>query len=246
MMRFVQMVALKRVVCIAALSWPVAMAAASGGQGQALKATANTATAAGTTSRDSSPTLQLRRRYHIQPGDVLELSFPLTPEFNQTITVTPDGYVALRGVGEISVAGLSLPELREELRKSYSGILHDPLVNVDLKDFQKPYFTVGGQVGHPGKYELREDTTVAEALAIAGGMTTSSKSSQILLFRHLPGGSMMEVRKLNIKKMLKTGDLREDARLQPGDLVYVPKNLISTIERFLPTSSMGMYATPVP
>lgn len=251
MTRLGQRVELRRALWIVALAWPVAAAAATGGQGQALRAAASDATTKDVTTsdaanREASPTLQLRRRYHIESGDVMELGFPLSPEFNQTITVAPDGYVSLRGVGDISVVGKSLPELREALRKAYSGILHDPLVNVDLKDFQKPYFTVGGEVGHPGKYDLREDITVAEALAIAGGTTMNSKSSQVLLFRRLPGGSMMEVRKLNMKKMMKKGDLREDARLQPGDLVFVPKSALSNIQRFLPTSSMGVYATPVP
>jgi len=251
MVRFANKAELKRAIWIVALAWPAAMTAAAGGQGQALSSTANDATtkdatASDATNREASPALQLRRRYHIGPGDVMEVGFPLSPEFNQTITVAPDGYVALRGVGDLSVVGMSLPEVREALRKAYSGILHEPLVTVDMKDFQKPYFTVGGEVGRPGKYDLREDITVAEALAIAGGTTMNSKSSQVLLFRRLPGGTMMEVRKLNMKKMMKKGDLREDARLQPGDLVFVPKSAIASIQRFLPTSSMGLYATPMP
>ncbi|MGB7547838.1 MAG: polysaccharide biosynthesis/export family protein [Terracidiphilus sp.] len=273
MKRFGHRVELKRVIAmwVVAVAWPVAVAAAAGGQGQALTAATSDAATRATstgdaptgdattsdattrsaatsvaTNREASPTLQHRRRYTVSPGDVMELGFPLSPEFNQSLTVAPDGFVSLRGVGDVSVEGKSLPEVRETLRKAYAGILHEPLVTVDLKDFQKPYFTVGGEVGHPGKYDLREDITVAEALAIAGGTTMNSKSSQVLLFRHLPGGSMVEVRKLDLKKMMKKGDLREDARLQPGDLVYVPKSAISTIMRFLPTSSMGLYASPIP
>jgi polysaccharide export outer membrane protein len=47
-----------------------------------------------------------------------------------------------------------------------------------------------------------------------------------------------------MKKMLKAGDLGEDAYLQPGDFLYVPKNTMSKIARFIPTSSMGLYASP--
>lgn len=198
------------------------------------------------TTRQRQPALQLRPRYRIEPGDVLQLGFPLSPEFNQTLTVTPDGYISLQGAGDVSVANKTLPEVRVELRTAYSKILHDPIVNIDLKSFQMPYFIVGGQVVHPGKYDLRENVTVAEAMAIAGGMATGSKDSQILLFRRLPGGSMMEVRKLNLKKMLKKGDLREDEYLQPGDLLYVPKSAFSKIERFLPTSNLGVYAPGIP
>lgn len=198
------------------------------------------------TNHDQEPVLQLRPRYRIEPGDVLQLGFPLSPEFNQTLTVTPDGYISLQGAGDVSVANNTLPEVGVKLRAAYSKILHDPVVNIDLKNFQMPYFIVGGQVAHPGKYDLRENVTVTEAMAIAGGTVVGSKSSQVLLFRHLPGGSMLEVRKLNIQKMLKKGDLREDEYLQPGDLLYVPKSAFSTIERFLPTSQLGLYAPGIP
>lgn len=202
--------------------------------------------AASQVARAMGPTLQERQRYRIEPGDVLDLGFDLSPEFNQTVTVAPDGYVSLRGVGDIPVSGKSLPELREALRQAYSRILHNPIVSVELRDFQKPYFVVGGQVGHPGKYDLREDTTVTEALAIAGGSTPSSKNSQVLLFRRVPNGSMTEVKKLNLNKMMKHHDLREDVRLEPGDMLFVPQNTISKIEHFIPTSSVGLYAPGIP
>lgn len=194
----------------------------------------------------AAPQLQERPRYRIEAGDVIDLSFPIAADFNQTVTVAPDGYVSLKGVGDFYAAGKSLPELRQALVTVYSGILHNPIVNVDLKDFQKPFFIVNGQVAHPGKFDLRENITVMEALAIAGGATENAKSSQVLLFRRLPGGTMVEVRKLDMKKMLKKGDLTEDVTLQPGDLIFVPQTAISKIERFLPTSSMGMYSTAVP
>jgi polysaccharide biosynthesis/export protein len=191
-----------------------------------------------------SPELQTRPRYHIQPGDVIELNFPLETDFNQAITVAPDGYVSLKGIGDFYANGKSLTELHQALLTAYSSILHNPIINIDLKDFQKPFFLVNGQVAHPGKFDLREDLTVTEALAIAGGVTDSAKSSQVLLFRRVQGGSMVEVRKLDMHKMYKKGDLTEDVPLQPGDLVYVPQTALSKIQKFLPTSSMDMYATP--
>lgn len=40
-------------------------------------------------------------RYRIEPGDSFDVSFELSPEFNQTVSVQPDGYVTLRGVGDL-------------------------------------------------------------------------------------------------------------------------------------------------
>jgi polysaccharide biosynthesis/export protein len=127
-------------------------------------------------------TLQQRYpRYAIQRQDVLLVTFPLTPEFNQTVTVQPDGYVNLQDAGSLHVQGLTVPEMVAVLQNAYTHVLHNPAINVDLVDFQKPYFTVSGQVGKPGQYELRADITVAEALAVAGGMTPTAKT-QVFLF----------------------------------------------------------------
>ena len=47
-----------------------------------------------------------------------------------------------------------VPELSLAVKKAYAGTLHDPIVNVDITDFQKPFFIVSGQVGKLGQYEL--------------------------------------------------------------------------------------------
>ncbi len=205
---------------------------------------ATSANAGGRTESVHSPTLQRRdSRYRLHSADVLELSFPFTPEFNQAVTVQPDGYITLRGLEGVRVEGETLPEVVKSLQAAYASILHDPVINVELKDFEKPYFIVGGEVGHPGKFDLRGETTATEAVAIAGGLKDSAKHSQALLFRRVPDG-WVQSRKINMKKMLNEANLNEDAYLQPGDFLYVPKNTFSKIGRFIPTSSMGVYANP--
>ena len=137
----------------------------------------------------------------------MEISFIVAPEFNQTLTVQPDGYVMLKDAGMVEVEGLNLQEFSEAVQKAYRGYLHDPQVAVALKEFEQPYFIVGGEVGKPGKYELRSDTTVAEAVEIAGGLTQQSKHSQVVLFRRV-NDDLVETRLLNLKKMLKERSLQ--------------------------------------
>src|SRR5437588_10818165 len=80
-------------------------------------------------------------RYHLSRGDILEITFPRTPEFNQTATVQPDGFIDLHGAGDVYVFGLTVPASLEAIRAAYAKILHEPLVTVELKDFEKPYFS---------------------------------------------------------------------------------------------------------
>lgn len=178
-------------------------------------------------------------RYLLQPTDVLQLTFPISPEYDQSLTIQPDGYINLRGVGDLYVAGKSVPELIEALKKAYQQFLHEPIINVELKDFEKPYFIAGGEFGHPGKFELRGDTTVAEAVAIAGGFTDKAKHSEVVLFRRVPGG-WAEAKRLDVKQMLASKDLSEDVHLRPGDLIYVPKNTLSKLRQFIPNTGLGM------
>ncbi len=181
--------------------------------------------------------------YRLRPSDVVEISFIVAPEFNQTLTVQPDGYVMLKDAGMVEVEGLNLQEFSSAVQKAYQGYLHDPQAAVALKEFEHPYFIVGGEVGKPGKYELHSDTTVAEAVEIAGGLTQQAKHSQVVLFRRV-NDELVEARLLDLKKMLKERSLREDMHLRPGDMVYVPQNAISKIARFLTKPSLSMYVSP--
>src|SRR6202161_2725545 len=193
---------------------------------------------------ENVPQVQKRGwRYTIHPSDTLELSFMLTPEFDQTVTVQPDGYITLRNAGDLPAAGHTLSELTESIKTAYSKILHDPVISIDPKDFEKPYFVVGGQVGKPGKFDWRGDVTVTQAIAIAGGLTDAAKHSQVLLFRRV-SDQWTKGKNINVKKMLNSHDLQEDPELQPGDMLFVPKNTLSKIKPFLPTTSGGIFATP--
>ena len=178
--------------------------------------------------------------YRLRPSDVIEISFTVAPEFNQTLTVLPDGCITLKDAGMVPVEGLNLNEFSLAIEKAYRGYLHDPQVGVLLKDFEKPYFIAGGEVGRPGKYELRSDITVAEAVQIAGGITHEAKHSQIVLFRRV-NDDLVETRLLNLKEMLKDRTLKEDEHLRPGDMIFVPQNEISKIARFLTKPSVSMY-----
>ena len=187
------------------------------------------------------PALQQRNpRYLVQRSDVLEISFTFTPEYNRTVTVQPDGYISLRDLPDLHVEGKTTPEVAELIKSAYAKILHNPAVTVELKDFEKPYFIAGGQMGKPGKYDLRGETTLTQAVAMAGGFTEKSKHSQVLLFRRA-SNDWVEARKFDVKQMMTQADLREDPILQPGDMIFVPQNALSKISPYIPRVNLGFY-----
>jgi len=197
-------------------------------------ATPGATTAPGAVDNQGQPLLERRNpRYRLELGDVITLDFPFTPEYNENVTVQPDGYVTLITVGEMHVAGMTIPEVQTALRDAYSKVLHEPIIAVGLSTFENPYFIVGGEVGKPGKYDLHGDTTLTQAVEIAGGFTYTSKHSHVMLFRRV-SDDWVSARVVNVKKMLTAGDLAEDIHLEPGDMVFVPKNRLSKVQPYLP------------
>ena len=182
--------------------------------------------------------------YRLTKSDVVDLNFTFSPDYKQSLTVQPDGFVVLKGAGPILAEGLTLPELQQAVAEKYSGVLRQPEITLTLKDFDKPYFLASGEVTKPGKYELRGDVTVNEAIAIAGGFTQQARHSQVVLFRRVSAG-VAETHVLDLKKMLDAHDMREDLHLRPGDFVFVPQSRITKIRRFVPTNSMSWYMNPL-
>ena len=192
-----------------------------------------------------SPALTGERRplYRLCKSDVLEIDFTFSPELDQTVIVQPDGFIALRGKQQLYAQGVTVPELEEAVKDAYGQTLNDPEITIVLKDFDRPSFIAGGEVGHPGKYELRADTTLTAALAIAGGFTAQARHSEVILFRRV-SETMVESRVLNVKSLLHSRNLNEDIYLRPGDMIYVPKNTVSKIKQYLPVSNLSTYFTP--
>ncbi len=183
-------------------------------------------------------------RYKLVAGDVVEISYRYTPEFNQTVTIHPDGFVVLQIVGEIKLNGLNLEQARQEIIKKAGERLKDPEVTLILKEFQKPYFVVSGEVTQPGRFEIREEITALQALMMAGGFKDSAKSSQILVFRKI-NAEFAEVRTLNLKNVKKTSDLENDLTLESGDIIFVPRNNFSKIERYVRLTSLTSFLNPI-
>jgi polysaccharide biosynthesis/export protein len=219
------------------------------GQSNAVLGPENSTQATGALGEHSSsdqPVLHQRYpRYKLTPTDVLSLTFPLSPEFDQPrVSVQPDGFINLLSADSVYVKGMTVPEVTQALKKAYVGTLHDPIIAVDLVDFVRPFFLVSGQVGKPGQFDLLHDTTVSEAIAIAGGFASTAKT-QVFLY-HRVSNEWVEVKKLSLKDILHGKNVNEDAQLSSGDMIFVPEKAITNFRKYVPYSiSIGAY-TPIP
>ena len=203
----------------------------------------NSMMASATIDRDRPQLAQRNPRYRINRSDVLNLTFPLSPEFNQTVTVQPDGYITLQVAGSICILGMTVPETGEAIKKAYAKVLHEPIIDVDLKDFQKAYFVVTGQVTKPGQYDLRYDLTASEAIAIAGGFMPTAKTQVYLYHRSAEG--WVQARELKLKDFLHGKNIAEDVEIRPGDMIFVPEKTITKVRKYIPYG-VGVPLSPSP
>lgn len=181
-------------------------------------------------------------RYRLQPSDILEVHYRYSPEFDQTVTIQPDGFANFQLVGDLKLQGLTVEQAKAAILEKSVRRLKDPEITVVLKEFEKPYFVVGGEVTTPGKFELRGQVNALQAIAMAGGFkAVSAKHSQVILFRRI-GPDLAKTEILDLKAAMNVKKTTEPlAELRSGDMLIVPQNAISKIERIVKMSNVGAY-----
>jgi polysaccharide export outer membrane protein len=189
------------------------------------------------------PHLVTRARYTIQAGDKFDIAYRYTPELNQTVTVQPDGFINLDTTGEIKVSGLTLEQATDLITQQSSKSLREPKIVLTMRDFHKPYYVVAGEVKRPGRYDMDQPTTALQALLVAGGTDASARSSQVIVFRRI-NAEDDEVHVLDLHNVKKRSDLEHDMMLQPGDMLLIPRDRISKLERIVRAANLGLYFNP--
>jgi polysaccharide biosynthesis/export protein len=189
--------------------------------------------------------LRQRNVYTLHVGDVISLTYRLTPEFNETVTVQPDGCVNLQIVGNVKVSGLTLDQVHSKIVSLASNQLNHPELALTLKQFEQPYVVVAGEVDKPGKIELHDDTTALQAVMLAGGFKDSARDTQVILFRHI-NSDTAEIHRLNLHDIKKQSQLERDTELEPGDMLLVTRNKMEHLSRFMKASNLGVYFNPFP
>jgi polysaccharide export outer membrane protein len=187
--------------------------------------------------------LHTRDRYKLHIGDSLDLNYRLTPEFNQSVTIEPDGYASLNVAGDVKLEGLTMQEAHDLIVKQDSVRLNQPELNLVLSNFQKPYVVVGGAVAQPGKIELREDMTAMQAIVLAGGFSEVARDTRVVVFRHI-NSDMGEVHELDLHNLRKTKQLEKDMELQSGDMILVPVNRLEHFSRYMRAAAFSSSVQP--
>ena len=169
--------------------------------------------------------------YRIQQGDKLSIKFFSHPELNElNLVVRPDGFISPQIINEIRAEGRTVAELKKELERAYVEVLLDPIITVAVVEFMTPRIFVGGQIGKPGRYEMREVKTLVQAIFVAGGFTADAHRRMVIHARP-DGRGDWRIQTVDVLKVLDKKAAGKDVVLQDGDYVFVPDSRTSRVSK---------------
>lgn len=154
----------------------------------------------------------------IHPGDQLSVQVYGDQTLTQNVTVLNDGTIAYPLIGQVPVAGKTPEQAAEILKERLHRFVRHPVVTVAISQLAQPNIMVLGDVKNPGKYQLRSDAHLSDAIAAAGGMPDIDGDFPLARVS-TPDG---KVTQSNLQKLLRGGDTSQDMQLSEGDVVYVP------------------------
>ncbi|MCC6209241.1 MAG: SLBB domain-containing protein, partial [Gammaproteobacteria bacterium] len=135
------------------------------------------------------------------------------------LTITRDGALLFPGIGPLSVAGLTFARLQDEIQTRVQRQLSGVSASVTLGRIRSIRVFVLGDADTPGSYVVSGMSTLTNALLVSGGVKPVGSLRDIQLKRN--GKS---VSRLDLYDLLLRGDTRGDARLMPGDVIFVPSS----------------------
>ena len=116
--------------------------------------------------------------YVLGHGDQIEVNVFGEPDLTRTVTIKPDGIIALPLVNQVAAAGKTAAQLEAELTRMYSKYLKRPSISVLVRQFRMTPIYVMGEVSKPGRYDLTYEMTFLDALTLAGGEIRRSPMSE--------------------------------------------------------------------
>src|SRR5215471_6109096 len=152
-------------------------------------------------------------------GDVINITFQYSTNFNTLQKIGLAGSINLETVGEVKAAGKTPLQLQAELARLYKPQVKDDVITVKTVNAASSIY-ISGAVVRPGKVPFDRPMTVLEGIMEAGGFDlTRAKLSDVRVVRVENG--QQKIYHLNVKDVLR-GDEQTPFYLKPFDVVHVP------------------------
>ena len=155
-------------------------------------------------------------------GDVVGINVWEQKELNTDATIRPDGTITMPLVGDIKAAGLTPTALKQKIKEALAGFvkIQGTEISVALKKWASYRFTIEGEVTKAGVFTSDGYVTVADAIAMAGGLSRFAKRSELKLIRK--DGAGERYIPLDYDQLASGQRPEMNIFVMPGDRIWVP------------------------
>jgi len=157
--------------------------------------------------------------YRLGPEDQIRVSVWENAQLTLDLIVRPDGKISMPLLQDVVAEGQTAAGLSNTIHDRLLTFIKEPQVSVIVLHVNAPKYFVIGNVAKPGTYPLRSETSILQALSLAGGFTQFASKRSIKLIRNTTG--KQEVRTVNYNKII-DDDGEGNYLLKSGDTIVVP------------------------
>jgi protein involved in polysaccharide export with SLBB domain len=155
--------------------------------------------------------------YVVGPGDEVRIRVWGQVNFNADVKVDRSGDIYLPQVGRIHVTGTAFSDLSQQIRTQIARVYRNFDLTVDLGQLRSIQIYIVGQARRPGSYTVSSLSTLVNAIFASGGPSVQGSMRNIQLKRE---GKVVTT--FDFYDLLLRGDKSKDARLLPGDVIFIP------------------------
>lgn len=155
--------------------------------------------------------------YVLGPGDQVRIQLFGKESSSYELYVSRDGILQVPELGPLAVAGQTFNEFKADIARRVADQMIGVEAFVSLGELRSMRIFMLGEVNRPGAYTVSSLSTMTNALFVSGGVRPIGTLRNIQLKR---AGEIVTT--LDLYDLLLEGDTSSDARLQPGDVIFVP------------------------
>lgn len=160
--------------------------------------------------------------YVLEPPDAVRVIAPSAPEINdQVLALRSDGFVTLHLVGDIFAAGKTPTQLGAEIEEKILKYYQDVTVQIQLVGANSKFYYMAGEIQGPRSYTGRDNVLHA---VMSNGIPSSAWPEKALLLRPNERSELIRRMSIDMREMVETGDLKYNAVLEEGDIIWMPTN----------------------
>ena len=155
--------------------------------------------------------------YILGPGDTVVIQLYGKESNTYTLELSREGNLQFPEIGPITLAGLNFNQARQKIENVVSEQMIGIKASITMGKLRSIRVFALGEVDVPGSYVVGSLSTMTNAIFSSGGITKIGSLRNIQLKRN-----GKTVARLDLYDLLLRGDTSGDARLLPGDVIFVP------------------------